>query len=446
MYQSFLYVCLLLSFFLAISGCNDSNDDVHAESSVTMGLIFPLSETTGKPRHHAALLAAQHLAEAGYPIQTVVADSKLDRFLGVEAARRLVENGGAKILIGASDSDVTIEIAEWVSIPNQIPQISYASTSPTITELKDDNFIFRTAPSDKLQGAVLAYLVKELKGYDEVAVIYRQGSYGENLYLEFQSEFEKRGGQIIGESAHQDYPSGDSSVKSNFFTNMLGEIIKNKPQAIVAISREEESNIYIKQAFDQNKFENVKFFFVDANKAISIFEDNNLNKNALNKMCGTSPPLPEYTKLPDDPRLIFEDKYEAKFGSIDSTYLHRSYDAVIVAGLAAYSATKKKKGQTITSVDIRDQLDKVANPPGTKIGTGADNIKKALEILDKGESINYEGASGNVDFNEKGDVITPIEIWCYNNGQIQTDKICEVTDGELYKQVVCKEPTLKPSQ
>ena len=136
MYQSFLYICLLLSFFLAISGCNDSNDDVHAESSVTMGLIFPLSETTGKPRHHAALLAAQHLAEAGYPIQTVVADSKLDRFLGVEAARRLVENGGAQILIGASDSDVTIEIAEWVSIPNQIPQISYASTSPAITELK----------------------------------------------------------------------------------------------------------------------------------------------------------------------------------------------------------------------------------------------------------------------------------------------------------------------
>ncbi|MCK5521963.1 MAG: ABC transporter substrate-binding protein [Thiomargarita sp.] len=166
MYKSFFHVCLLLPFCLAISGCNDSNDDVHAESSVTIGLIFPLSAPKGKPRHHAALLAVQHLTEAGYSIKTVVEDSKLDRFLAVEAARRLVEVGGAKVLIGASSSSVTMEIADWVSVPNQIPQISYASTSLEITELNDDDFVFRTAPSDKLQGAVLAYLAKEIKGYD----------------------------------------------------------------------------------------------------------------------------------------------------------------------------------------------------------------------------------------------------------------------------------------
>ena len=97
MYKSFFHVCLLLPFCLAISACNDSDDDVHAESSVTIGLIFPLSAPEGKPRHHAALLAVQHLTEAGFPIRTVVGDSKFDKYTGVEVANKLI-NDGAKIL------------------------------------------------------------------------------------------------------------------------------------------------------------------------------------------------------------------------------------------------------------------------------------------------------------------------------------------------------------
>jgi len=125
-----------------------------------------------------------------------------------------------------------------------------------------------------------------------------------------------------------------------------------------------------------------------------------------------------------------------------------------VAGLAAYSATKKNNGKAITPIDIREQLDVVANPLGEKVGPGVDNIKYALEdFLAQDKAINYEGASGNVDFDEKGDVvyynkkngdvIVPFEIWCYNNGKIETDKICEV--ATTTKQVVCKEPTPKPS-
>jgi ABC-type branched-subunit amino acid transport system substrate-binding protein len=462
MYKSFFYVCFLLPILLAITGCNDSNDDnVHAESSVTIGLIFPLSAPKGKPRHHAALLAAKHLAEAGYPIRTVVEDSKLDKFLGVEAARKLVENGGAKVLIGASDSGITMEIADWVSIPKRIPQISYASTSQAITGLKDEGFLFRTAPSDKLQGAVLAYLAKEEKGYDKVAIIYRQGSYGENLSSIFQEEFEKRCdengcGTVTSIQSHVAEPPKDFDPTENFnyIKNILDNIFDDGiPQAIVAISRDEESNLYIKQALAREEFKEVKFIFVDANKGTDIF-DKGVSKTALNDMCGTLPSPPDYTTSQNDPRLIFEKEYEAKFGPIGSlTYLHHSYDAVIVAGLAAYSATKKKNGAAITPIDIRNQLEEIASttetesPTEAKIGTGPDNIRKALELLDKGESINYEGASGNVDFDENGDVIAPFEIWCYNNGETLTDKICEVTDIETTpKLVVCKEPTPKPSQ
>ena len=50
--------------------------------------------------------------------------------------------------------------------------------------------------------------------------------------------------------------------------------------------------------------------------------------------------------------------------------------------------------------------------------------QKAFALLDSGTDINYEGASGTVDFDENGDVVTPIEIWKYDaDGKIVTFRV-----------------------
>ncbi len=87
-----------------------------------------------------------------------------------------------------------------------------------------------------------------------------------------------------------------------------------------------------------------------------------------------------------------------------------------VIGLAAYAA--KEKGLPLTAKNIRDFLRVVANPPGEFIQPG--EFKKAFELLKQGKGINYEGASGSVDFDENGDVLAPIEVWKYSNGKIVT--------------------------
>ena len=87
------------------------------------------------------------------------------------------------------------------------------------------------------------------------------------------------------------------------------------------------------------------------------------------------------------------------------------YDAVVVAALAA--AKCEADGQEITPVCIRDNLRAVANPPGAPVIPGATSIQNALDLLQQGEDINYEGAAGSVDFDEFGDVVTPIEVWKY---------------------------------
>jgi hypothetical protein len=53
-------------------------------------------------------------------------------------------------------------------------------------------------------------------------------------------------------------------------------------------------------------------------------------------------------------------------------------------------------------------------------------FKKAFALIKQGKKINYEGAAGSVDFDENGDVITPIEIWKYSGGDMVTIETVDV--------------------
>ena len=112
--------------------------------------------------------------------------------------------------------------------------------------------------------------------------------------------------------------------------------------------------------------------------------------------------------------------FKTEFGNIPKTpFVANTYDATALIGLAAYAA--KVKDLPLTSQNIRDQLRQVSSPPGNFIGTG--EFKQAFELLKQGKDINYEGASGSVDFDENGDVLAPIEVWRYSKGKIVTHRV-----------------------
>jgi len=104
-------------------------------------------------------------------------------------------------------------------------------------------------------------------------------------------------------------------------------------------------------------------------------------------------------------------------------YQPHTYDAVVVAGLAAYAA--ESIGESITPLTIREYLDDVNDSAGQTVIAGIEGLKRGMKMLDSGITINYQGTSGNIDFDENGDVITPIEIWCYEGDKIVTQKLCD---------------------
>ena len=173
----------------------------HAAEPVKIGTLLDLTgalEAYGKPIQNGAILAAEQLNAAGGPlgrkIELIHRDSQTDPTAGIDAAKKLVELDKVVAIVGALSSGVTIPVATSVTIPSGIVQISPASTSPQLTDLQDNDLLFRTCPSDALQGKVSGRLAKTL-GFQTVSTIYVNNPYGSGLSKTFSQTFGEHGGK-----------------------------------------------------------------------------------------------------------------------------------------------------------------------------------------------------------------------------------------------------------
>ena len=90
----------------------------------------------------------------------------------------------------------------------------------------------------------------------------------------------------------------------------------------------------------------------------------------------------------------FDAAFVAEYGAIyTSPSVREVFDAIIVIGLAAQAASSNTD-----SLAIRDRLRDVANAPGTEYGPGEADIEAALLDVLAGGDVDYQGASGSVDF------------------------------------------------
>ncbi len=379
---------------------------------VKIGMVAPITGALsefGENFVRTAQLAAAHFAEAGYEIEVISADTETSAIPGVEAARRLVEVEGVHAIAGAAASGVTVPIAESVSIPSQVPQISNASTSPLITLLPADegqDFLFRTCPSDALQGPVLGNMLYD-EGLRKVSVLYVNNPYGQGLNDAFKAVFESLGGEVLASVPHDEEPATS-------YTAELRQATEGEPEALVAISYPGHATVYLKEAIEGDFIS--EFRFVDGTKSETDIPEA-VGWDALEGMCGTAPAALETESL-----TTFNATYEAEFGRVPALpFMTNMYDAIAVAALAAYEA--QIAGEELTPIAVRDHLRSVAGPPGERVFAGPEGLARALELLAAGQQIDYVGAAGEVDFDENGDVITPVEVWCYEGGELVTKRL-----------------------
>jgi ABC-type branched-subunit amino acid transport system substrate-binding protein len=364
----------------------------------------PLKEF-GPNLQNGVVLAAKQMGAAGFEIQLIHEDSETSAIPATNAAKKLVEVDKVVAIIGALASGVTVPVAESVTSPNNVIMMSPASTSPLITILPADqgkDFLFRTCPSDALQGVVAGRLAASYN--KTAAVLYVNNPYGQGLMEQFKASFEQKGGKVLAAVPHDEKAAESYNAE-------LKKALAGNPDRLAAFSYPEHAKIYLKEAIEFFKFRH--FLFCDGTKSQDIPKA--LGARSVEGQLGTAP-----GSAGGDPYVIFNADYKVEYGQLPPLpFITNAYDGAAVIGLAAFAA--KVKGKPLTATNIRDQLRVVANPPGEVILPG--EFKKAFDLLNQGKQINYEGAAGSVDFDKYGDVVTPIEVWKYSKGKIVTVRV-----------------------
>ncbi len=347
------------------------------------GFTGPIESLMPAIANGAKLAASQVNAQGGTSsgnVKVVVADTTCaDATKAADAADRLVNTEKVVAIVGAQCSGATISAANNAAIPAGVTMISPASTSPKLTTMKDNDLVFRTAPSDAYQGAVLSRLLKA-KGFKNIAITYVNNDYGKGFAGALKAAFEADGGKVAASEAHED-GKADYRAEIGSLSSHGAEIL-----VVLAYAGGSGQNI-IRQALEGGDFE--KFAGGDgivADKLIS-----GVGKGKLEGIIATRVGSPELAGAALFAKAAKEAKLDPK-----AIFAAQSYDAAFLLALAIEkNGSAERKG-------VNKALRAVASAPGVVILPG--EWAKAKKLIAAGKDINYEGASGSHEFDAAGDV------------------------------------------
>jgi len=187
---------------------------------IMVGILLPETgalASTGESMINAAQIPAMQVnnADIDLTVDTQLEDTETNSQSGVSAANSLV-NAGYPYICGTASSGVNVPVSQEVLIPNEIVGCSPSSTALSVTNLEDEDFIFRTAPSDRLQGRVMAQLASEDLEAETCSTLYVNNDYGQQLSERFSGVFEDEfDGEVFRQVAFNQGESSYSSVVSD---------------------------------------------------------------------------------------------------------------------------------------------------------------------------------------------------------------------------------------
>ena len=312
----------------------------------------------------------------------------VDASAASNGADRLINSDGVVAIVGALCSGSTIAAANNVGVPAGVPMVSPASTSPALTGLDDNDLVFRTAPSDAYQGEMLAKLL-EAKGIDEIVITYVNNDYGKGFADALEAAFS---GTVAANEAHED---GKADYRAE-----LGSLASNGTETLVVLAYADGSGqTILRQAYESGDF--VQFVGGDGMVGASLVDA--VGADVLDGMIATKPGVPDVPGL-----NAFEEAMTGLSLDPKAVFAGQAYDAAFLLALAI-----EENGST-DKAGLSAALRKVATAPGEIVLPG--EWEKAKQLIAAGKDINYQGASGNHEFDANGDVPGLIVEMVVENG------------------------------
>lgn len=351
----------------------------------------------GKTWVQSFQLAAEEInRDGGLPggakIQTIVEDEKTDPAVALQLARKMIDVQGVSAIVGPSSGAMIALVP--LAHRSKVPIISEAAGDITLNKLGGD-FIYRTVASDNADGLAAAKFLVDQNATKAVVVFQNEASPA-SIGTTFQQSFQTKGGQVL---ATVPINPGQTSYQAE-----VAKALGPKPEWIFCACGQQSGAVFLKQAHDAGYsghwLVSADLVVPEEIKAVgaSIMEGDYGEESS-----------PDTTLAP---YKAFADAYKAKYGEDPGFFAANAYDAMILVGLAMV------KANSTTGAAINGALRSVANPPGQTVTSFAEGVK----ALKAGQDINYEGASGPVDFDSSGTVSGSYAIFQVQNGQWQQVK------------------------
>jgi len=407
--RSWRMVAAISASALALAACGGDDDtDVatpdatdapatstaEGDGTLTIGSLLPQTGNLaflGPPEFAGVELAIKEINEAGGVLDKDVeyiegdsgdtsqdvANPTVDRLLAADV----------DVIIGAASSGVSLTVIDKITRAGVV-QYSPANTAAELTDYEDQGLYFRTAPPDILQGRILGEAILA-DGCTNVGILALQDPYGEGL-ANFVGETVTGGGGSLTPEAAIFYDPAASN-----FDAQVNELKAANPGCVVLIGFEESAKVINSMVSAGIGPQEVPLYLVDGNVGNALGAD--LPAGLLEGAKGSLPGAEATAEFRE--RLATVDP-----ALQDYSYAAESYDAVITSALAALVAGNDA-GEAIA-----------AELPGvTKDGEKCTTFAECKTLIDDGEDIDYDGISGPIELNEKGDPTSAI-IGIYTYG------------------------------
>lgn len=363
---------------------------------ILLGFTGPL-EALAPPIAAGAELAWQEVNDQGGlldgQIIPVQGDSTCaDATAAANTADRLVNTDGVLAIMGAMCSGATGAVANTVGVPTNTVMITPSATNPALTNLEDNDLLFRVTPSDAYQGQVMAHVLMD-HGITDIAIAYVNNDYGKGFADSLAAAYTDIGGSVLANEAHEE---GKADYRAE-----LGSLAASGSTNLVLIAYAQGSGqTMLRQATESGDF--IQFIGGDGMISDDLFTG--IDTSALEGMIGTKPGTPDVPGAD-----MFTDLATAAGLNPNDVYAPQGYDAAFMIALAIEkNGSRDRNG-------LSAALREVTSAPGEVIYPG--EWAKAKSILASGGDVNYEGAGGSLDFDEHGDVAGVVIQLVVQNGK-----------------------------
>jgi branched-chain amino acid transport system substrate-binding protein len=348
--------------------------------AITLGTLTPLSGSGGQygpiMRDAVAAVIAQVNQAGGVlgrQIVLVSEDDETNPEAGVRAAHKLIDVDHVSAIIGTWASSVTTAVAPlcWDSKTF----LATVSGADSITQLPHQGYLIRTQPTSELQGRKFGAFALEL-GVQNAYLLVPQTPFTQSMIDNVGKTLAAKGGKLGSEI----YDAKKTSYRSE-----IDQALRAQPDMLILGGYSADTAVLLRDIYRAGfKGRMLTFgYAVDGKLLDSVPQEATEGIYTLSP----SPSLDAgaYKKLL---ALLKRDTLDP--------YTAQVYDQTNLILLAI------AKAGDASGTAIRDNLRKVSQGSGTMV----DNALDGLKLIAAGKDVNYDGASGPCDFDDKGDILS----------------------------------------